>query len=233
MEFTGQKILICTPAYAFIEAETERCIDELYEFSKYQEGKQINEIDRFWLHGSTVAWFRNGCVKEFLAHSKKYEYLLFIDRDMVFKPEWLKTLFEVGKDIVGGMYCFRKMNIENQNLDKIVAALRTRPDGKKTVCTVDEIRRESTYLDENRKMSYKPMKVDVLGMGLTLIKRKVFETIPFPWYAQPPDEDKNTMGAWGEDRYFCTKAQESGFEIWLHPGLDLIHIGKSFSRVIL
>jgi len=73
------------------------------------------------------------------------------------------------------------------------------------------------------------MEVDFSGMGIILIKRKVFETIPRPWFAQPESNyEDNPMGVSGEDYYFSKKAREYGFKTYVHPLCSIIHIGKGY-----
>jgi hypothetical protein len=60
-------------------------------------------------------------------------------------------------------------------------------------------------------------KVDSLGMGVTLIKTSVFDKIPAPWFATPYDGNKFV----GEDVFFCHKAREHGFNIWIDHELSL------------
>ncbi len=58
------------------------------------------------------------------------------------------------------------------------------------------------------------------GTGCLLIKREVFEKMPRPWFGL------GTPDQWlGEDVFFCKRAKESGFEVWIDPMLEVGHIG--------
>ena len=58
--------------------------------------------------------------------------------------------------------------------------------------------------------------IDKIGFGVTLINTKVFLKIPEPWFATPYDGEKFV----GEDIFFCHKAQENGFKIYVDHDLS-------------
>lgn len=66
--------------------------------------------------------------------------------------------------------------------------------------------------------------VENCGLGCAMISRKVFETIPQPWFLPDPYT--------GEDISFLHKAtQEYGFKIVCDPTIPIGHIGfKNFTR---
>lgn len=59
--------------------------------------------------------------------------------------------------------------------------------------------------------------VDKLGFGVTLIDMMVFLKMPVPWFATPYDGMKFV----GEDIFFCHKAKENGFKIYIDHDLSL------------
>lgn len=65
--------------------------------------------------------------------------------------------------------------------------------------------------------------VDKLGFGVTLISRAVFLKIPKPWFATPFDG----KGFIGEDIFFCKKAREAGYTIYIDHDLsqEVSHVG--------
>jgi hypothetical protein len=62
-----------------------------------------------------------------------------------------------------------------------------------------------------------------VGCAVMMIERRVFEEISEPWFAMPFDGEKLV----GEDRFFCRKASEAGFEIFIDEELsrEIRHIG--------
>lgn len=66
--------------------------------------------------------------------------------------------------------------------------------------------------------------VSALGGGCVLIKKEVFEKLSQPWFwYEINDAGAVTMS---HDWWFCKKAKEEGFEIWLDPTIRPKHIAK-------
>jgi hypothetical protein len=65
-------------------------------------------------------------------------------------------------------------------------------------------------------------KVDGFGFGCVLMKMHIFDKIPAPWFLNThnPDTGKRTEG---NDFYFCNKAQEAGFELWVDNDVNCTH----------
>jgi len=59
------------------------------------------------------------------------------------------------------------------------------------------------------------------GTGCLLIKTEVFKKIPKPWFFYGSEQRML-----GEDVFFCEKAKNAGFAIWIHPNLNVGHIGE-------
>ena len=73
---------------------------------------------------------------------------------------------------------------------------------------------ESTGLEE----------VGSIGTGIMLIKREVFEGMSEPWFDMPW---QSTRGYMGEDVFFCKKAQELGYKVYIDHDVskEIGHIG--------
>jgi hypothetical protein len=67
--------------------------------------------------------------------------------------------------------------------------------------------------------------VGSVGMGVMLIKANVFAALSEPWFETPWRHDKR--GYIGEDVFFCKKAREAGFKIWIDHDVskEIGHIG--------
>ena len=65
-----------------------------------------------------------------------------------------------------------------------------------------------------------------IGFGCTIVSRELFEVIEPPWFMY--DYSKMTLDPDyqypGPDMYFCNKAVEAGYEIFVHPDLTSPHI---------
>ena len=123
-----------------------------------------------------------------------YEWLLFIDSDQIFEHDLLIKLLATKKDFVGTQI-FKRVRPYSPCISKI--------DDKGNLISI--------IVDELAE-------VDAIGMGATLINRKVFEKIKRPQF--------EFIGERGEDIVFCEKAKKAGFKIWCDPNIDIKHIGE-------
>jgi len=123
-----------------------------------------------------------------------YEWLLFIDSDQVFEPDLLLKLLETKKDFVGTQI-FKRVKPYSPCISRV--------DNKGNLISI---------------MVNELSEVDSIGMGATLIHRKVFEKIKKPQF--------EFIGEKGEDIVFCEKAKKEGFKIWCDPNIEISHIGE-------
>lgn len=72
-----------------------------------------------------------------------------------------------------------------------------------------------------RKNSEGLEKVMSIGTAVMLIHTDVFKALPQPWFCEDPVKEI------GEDVYFCNKAREHGFDIWIDHDIskDVVHMG--------
>jgi hypothetical protein len=77
----------------------------------------------------------------------------------------------------------------------------------------------------------KPFTVDYTGFGWVMIKKGVFENLPYPWFAPKMQvfESGAVQDMCGEDVSFCLDAIEAGDDIWCDPR---IRVGHEKTRVI-
>lgn len=64
---------------------------------------------------------------------------------------------------------------------------------------------------------------DACGTGGMLIRRDVFDMMPYPWF----ESGKTAKDHIGEDLYFCTKAKQLGFRVFVDSDTRTGHITKS------
>src|ERR1700733_5523338 len=58
-----------------------------------------------------------------------------------------------------------------------------------------------------------------IGGGVLMVKARVWETIPGPWFRWVSNDDETTTLKVGEDYYFCELVQHHGFTVWTHRAL--------------
>lgn len=148
-----------------------------------------------------------------------YDYIMWIDSDIIFKTEDLIELLKMNKDIASGWYVQSNAGIlsnqstvvEHMNLQELYEK------GSNKYETVEDMSRRQ-----------EPFKADYCGFGWMLIKKGVYEKIPYPWFVprviqlQKPDgtilED-----VCSEDISMCEDFRKYGFDIWVHPKVRVGH----------
>lgn len=71
----------------------------------------------------------------------------------------------------------------------------------------------------------KPFITKHAGGSCLLIRREVFEAVKWPWFKtifQEMDKD-DVAKKEGEDTYFCNRARECGFDVWVQPDVKCSH----------
>lgn len=113
-------------------------------------------------------------------------HILFIDSDMRFPPDTIHNLMKRNVDIIGANCKQRVVNEWTARVgDKFIGS-----EGKNGI-----------------------EEVDTIGMGVTLINTGVFKKLDKPYFSMP--WDTNAEKHVGEDVYFCVRAKEAGFKIFI------------------
>lgn len=137
------------------------------------------------------------------------DYILWVDADMRFPKDTLERLLSHDKDIVG-----------------VNATTRTIPV-KATAknLLVDIEKKENQWISVSSKGKTGLEQVTSIGCGVMLVKRKVFENTPKPWFWFEKIPGDKLLG---EDVYFCIKAHDAGFETWVDHDLSnaIGHVGS-------
>ena len=193
-------IAVCTPARDMVHANYTFCLVNMVAFHT------INTMDAVALkinQGTLIQNQRADLCLE--AMGEGCSHVLFIDSDMTFPQDMVQRLLAHDKDIVA-------TNCARRRMPTGPTAQRTLPDGsRELIYTMPD----STGLEE----------VESIGMGVMLIKRKVFESLSEPWFETPWRTDKR--GYIGEDVFFCRKAAAAGFKIYIDHDVskEIGHIG--------
>ena len=132
-----------------------------------------------------------------------YDYIMWIDSDMILPKNTLTTLTSHDKDIVSGVYAYKLIGAEN--------AVTKRFKDKAKDIYEDIPLKEIT---ESKRL----IEVDGVGFGCVLTKVDVFQHIKKPWFRYTPNM--------GEDIYFCRKAQKAGYQVYLDTSILCGHVGS-------
>lgn len=234
MKFEDTKIFIALLDYPYVESECSLSTLCLYEYSKWLcpgENYPRNLIELCTVSGTSPARAHNKAVAEFLGDPRGFKHLLIIGRDHIFKCDALQILFQADKDIIAGITTGRLRSM-TQLREPVWSVVSDWKNGAPV--TLDRMQ----CIEKMKQEKYQPFEASAIGDGLMLIKRKVFEQLPSPWFYEPPipEEERihfkgRTEGTVGCDIIFCREARKHGFKIWAHPGVQYVHIGRSYSAV--
>jgi cellulose synthase/poly-beta-1,6-N-acetylglucosamine synthase-like glycosyltransferase len=181
------KVLMCIPYTGYIPPQAAYSLPGM---ACYARSKGI-DIDMLPIGLSLVYTARETAANTFMEGD--YDALLFVDSDMKVPIDLLAKLVEADKDIVSGLAFKRFPPYEP--------------------CIFNKCERGSTqfWFDYPKGL----IEIQGVGMACTLIKRKVFEKTPKPWFFPEPNI--------GEDLAFCIRAKEQGFKIYCDTNLICGH----------
>lgn len=139
------------------------------------------------------------------ALKNEYDYVLFVDSDMVLPQHTITTLLSYKKDIVSGAAYMRKPPYKPCFYKKLNLG-----EGGEITCEPFENYRKEL------------VKADGVGLACCLINTKVFKDI----YESGQPCFFPLMG-YGEDLAFCLRARKAGYEIYVDTALQIGHIGST------
>jgi GT2 family glycosyltransferase len=143
-----------------------------------------------------------------------YDYIMWIDSDIVFTPDQFFRLIDADKDIVSGLYKMQNnthyATVEEWNHDFFLK------HGSYQFLTPERI---------SKKKDLFP--VAYTGFGWMLMKKGVFESLEYPWF-QPTWKEYEYKGKQikeftMEDVAFCDLIQQKGYQIWIDPKVVVGH----------
>jgi len=198
------KIMVAVPTREQIDVDAEKCIRKLEKDAWLNKDIQV---DVELIPGTVIHDLRFSMAE--MAIKNKYDYILWIDSDMVFSPFVLYDLLETDKDIVTAVCFMRRAPYEP--------------------CIYSKLRMGAT-LEEDQIEKYinypeGVFEVEACGMAMCLMKVVVLEDI-IRQTGQPFFPVKSNHRTLGEDLSFCYNARKSGYKIWATSKPIVGHIGK-------
>ena len=160
-----------------------------------------------------------------LFNGEGYDYILWIDHDMKWKPEDIKTLLDADKDIISGACLktngeFAATYFFEEGTDRLI--LSPKLEGEHFMPEMFD--NKSIPGTDLAKMN-EPVEVSAVGFAFILFKKGVFEKFGPPWFMQVTHKNprfENTS-YFSEDFSFCIRARAAGFKIWFHPKAVIGH----------
>ena len=212
--YLGKTVVLCLPGYHYsgrflvrLVALLEHCKGLGMNCVISQEYSSMVNFARCKVAGASVDRGRSQAP---FGGKISYDYMLWIDSDIVFDNKAFDKLLKLNKPIVSGWY--------------------SQPGGYTPVVEHmedDFFEKHGAYkFISAKEMSElkSPFKADYTGFGWILIKKGVFEKLPYPWFAPK----RRTIGQdiedmCSEDVAFCLDAKTAGFEIWVDPSVRVGH----------
>jgi GT2 family glycosyltransferase len=149
-------------------------------------------------------------------NSIHYDWLIWIDSDIVWNPQQIEDLINTKGDIVSGLYVMSN-NIHFTAVEDYDYRY-FRKNG-----TFDFLSREDLKKDKYKQ----PFPVEYVGMGFMAVRRGVFENLDYPWF-KPKNFDlgEDIVDFSSEDVGFCLRAKNKGFSIIVNPNIIVGHEKK-------
>ena len=142
-----------------------------------------------------------------------YDYLMWIDSDMVFSVKDFTTLLNMNKPIASGIYKMQD--------DKKYATVENMDDNYYVTQGSYE------FLNENNiKDMPDTFEVDYTGFGWILFKKGIFESLEYPWFSpewKKFDKETNMREFTSEDVGICSKLIKKGYKIIVNKNLKIGH----------
>jgi hypothetical protein len=227
-------VAICVPTHKKPENETGTAIEKMIPVAR----ECCHVVMRPSMASSVVHWVRNGMLTHLYKSETPFDYVLFMDDDMVPPPNALNVLLERKVDIIGAVCTVRQ--------DPPLPNARFFNSDRKFFQTAD-IDRAGVW------------KVGAIGTGFILISKRALDDVGeytmsqrywrehFGISKEAADareksereraaKDHNLFwfeflkdpvaGEIGEDISFCFKARECGYEIYADSTIQVGHIGN-------
>ena len=213
-----KKIIFCLPGReysgAFLKSWSQllgACVNQGINNIIYQHYSPIIYYARNICLGGEL---KNGIHQKPFQGEVDYDYIMWIDSDIVFNPSHFFKLLSADKDIVSGVYKMHNnfLYTVSENWDE------------------DYFQKYSTYEFMTKKtLSDKKglFKAAFVGFGWTLFKKGVFESLEFPWF-KPIWKEWNHNGVtikdiMSEDISICYELNQKGYDIWVDPEVIVGH----------
>ena len=199
------KVLIAMPVMGHIEP---RAFDHFMDWRAWLTRLEHKSPVKFFFAsvGDVLTpWARERLAE--IAIAENFDYILFVDSDMLFPYDIFEKLYKHNVDIVVPLM-FMRLGSHKPVIYRIKHGFdkQIHQEYFQTVI-VEDYPKDTLF------------KVDGTGMGIMLIKIKVLKEITRPWFM-------NTAGT-GEDVFFTEKATKAGFGVYVDTSIhDVAHLGE-------
>lgn len=185
------KLLIAIPTLDYIHRKFVESLTNLLHTFSFTDYDVVFE-------GCTLVYIsRDNLAKQ--AIEGGYDWVLWLDADMVFEPDIYKILALSGKDFITGIYRGRH--------------------GTHRPCIFEKLEPPERWDSFDQEPDIKEIKG--CGFGCVLMKTKILETV---WHTYGTCFTPTPL--LGEDLAFCKRVSDCGYSMWANLNAPVGHIGQ-------
>ncbi len=189
--FTGRPVLVGMPLCPSHQADT-RIIALLEAWDRQKD------VETYYVPSWHASLGRDKIVMYARHRVPRPSHILFVDHDVLPRPNTLKKLLEHDKDIMCGAYPM----MQNNRLSWCLS-------------------REEPFRGLGiAELPSNPFKAKFVGCGMMLVKMEVFDNIKWPYWKDVFAPGHKLIG---EDLYFCQVLRKFGYDIWVDPKIKCNH----------
>ena len=227
-------IVFCLPGASFSGAFLE-CWTELLAWCLANNIRPI--LSR--KHSCNIYYVRNMCLGADVSrgpHQKPfngtidYDYIMWIDSDIMFKPQQFARLLGHGKDIVSGIYLMEGgeafATVKEWNEEYFARHGHFRFLRKADLQSPQNPQSLPRAMPRGEFSNPQVLEVAYTGMGFMLVKKGVFESMEYPWFRPVEKRIGEMVDFTMEDVAFCLRAKEKGFTVLIDPVVRVGHEKK-------
>lgn len=201
------KIMIAVPCFDHMDVNFAQCLFDMPKTGTFNGEKY--KADVVFCASSLIYDARNNLAMRAIA--EKYDWILWLDSDMLFEPTILDDLLATGKDLVSGIFFSRRPPYKPAIFDECDYE----DDPKHQGCRKPF---SHNYYDYPKDSIF-----EVAAFGFAAVLTKV-ETIDIirTVFGMP----FSPLLGFGEDLSFCLKAKQIDIKLWTDSRIKVGHIGK-------
>ena len=191
------KTMIATPCLSTVQAEFMQSVASM---------RPVGDVRYASMESSMI--YKSRTDLGLIALAEKQDFVLWIDSDMVFKPDLLERLMAdmKGRDIVAPMFFMRIPPYEPVLYKKL----------RKGLTPAENEHEKLKDYPENEMFT-----VEGVGFGCVLMRTSVLQKVVDRYH-----ELFAPMPGYGEDLSFCIRARGCGIDIWIDPMIEVGHKGS-------
>lgn len=180
------------------------------------------ETDLKIIHSYQVDKGRNDLA--LIAMNGKYDYIFFVDSDVILPKFALTKLYEANVDVINGTYP-RKQLVTLTSPNPFTTLYRHSDRNRTIYCPY--------FMPQSELPLEGVVPVDCAGLGCTLIKMDLFKTLPYPWFVYVNEKSAEKDGPYciGEDMFFYRSCIRKGIQPYAEGSVRCGHVGKFIYRL--